>query len=129
MRDPGIEDYLNQIADKLGELGGRFYEGPTVEFHEDLGILRLGIRFHDDSRLEVDLAVKGPVSFPDWRAYSVHYMTAAGTCILRYDNSYRHRRTKFFPHHKHVGRAQRVVDHPRPTISSIVDEIRSILYP
>jgi hypothetical protein len=126
-----IEDYLLSVAKKLGEIGGTFVEGPLISLDPDevVGILTASIAFHDKSRLIVALVSSGPQHFPDWLDYSFHYMNAGELCIFRYDSAPHHPNSVFFPHHKHVSADERLEDRPRPSISDLVDEVRSHLYP
>jgi hypothetical protein len=125
-----IERYLDDIADRLGELGGTFEAGPSIEpvRDESFAILDAVIRFDDGSRLEIGIVASGPRNFPDWLDYSFHLMDAQNVCIFRYDNAPYHPGTVHFPHHKHVGEAETIVDHPRPSLAQVIDEVRRHVY-
>jgi hypothetical protein len=78
--------------------------------------------------LAVKLVSSGTGYFPDWLDYGIHYMDEEGRCIFRYDNSPYHAPTAHHPHHKHVGPDETPIDHPRPSLAQIVDEVRARLY-
>jgi hypothetical protein len=123
-------DYLNEVANKLGELGGSFVEGPDIDVDrsESRGILSALIEFPDKSRLEVAVVSPGSGSYADWLGYSFHFMDAENALIFRYDSAPHHPGGEHFPHHKHVRANERVEDHHRPSISEVVNEIRRHLY-
>jgi hypothetical protein len=123
VRAAAAGDYLVEVARKLEETGGVFKENPLVELNEAglAGNLDASIHYHDGSRLEVTLTVVFTSDYPEWSDYSFHYMDANHRCIFRYDNTPHHPNHAFFPHHKHVGHTP--VDHPQPSIATIVSEI------
>lgn len=124
-----IADYLEHLADKLGELGGVFREGPVIEvdYSDSIGILDVRIAFEDGSELDVAVTSAGPSNYPEWLDYTFHLMDSAGVCVFRYDNA-PHHMGAFFPDHKHVGAKEEVEDRPRPTFSEILEEVRQRLY-
>jgi len=126
-----ILDYLNRFADRLSELGGAFTKGPIIEidWQETVGSLASEITSHDRSRLDFAIVTSGPNNFPEWLDYHFHYMDPEDRCIFRYDNAPYHATGVYFPHHKHVGPDETVVDHPVPTLAGILDELRGHLYP
>lgn len=125
-----IADYLNEVANKLGELGGSFIEGPDIDIDrvETRGILSTLIEFPDKSRLEVAIVSPGSGNYANWLGYSFHFMDSRNALIFRYDSAPHHPGGEHFPYHKHVGPDERVEDHHRPSISEVVDEIRRHLY-
>ena len=129
MHQVDLESFLDHIADLLGELGGEFIEGPTIDmdYQESIGILETQIGFHTGHRLDVTITSAGPQSFPDWLDYSFQFMDAAGVCVFRYDNS-PHHQGRYFPHHKHDGPLETVLDHPQPSLDQIVDEVRQVVH-
>jgi hypothetical protein len=44
------------------------------------------------------------------RCYSYHWQNKKNECILRWDNAPHHPKTKTFPHHKHIGKKEKVED-------------------
>jgi hypothetical protein len=125
-----IEGYLNDVADRISELGGTFEPDPEIYLDPDegLGILYMVVRFEDGPRLDLRMVASGPRNFPDWLDYSFHLMDAQNACIFRYDNAPYHLETVHFPHHKHVGEAETIVDHPRPSLAQVIDEVRRHVY-
>ena len=85
------------------------------------------IEYHDGSRIRIRLIINTDSDYPDWRSYSFHYMTAEDTTIFRYDNAIHYPDTHTFPHHKHEGANERVIDCPQPSIRAIRDEIVAYL--
>ena len=86
------------------------------------------VRFPDGSRLEVDMAVDNSGGVTLWLSYSFHYMTYDNFCIFRYDNSgHHHSLTQNFPHHKHIGASERVIDCPQPSVGQVRDEVAAHL--
>jgi len=80
--------------------------------------------FDDGSRLAVSLYVdtSGPV--PVWLRYRIHYMDAGDRCIFRYDNSAHHASLSTFPHHKHEGWDEGVVESGPIELIDVLEEIR-----
>jgi hypothetical protein len=130
MQGGELSDYLNEVADKLAQLGGTFTYDPILEvdWENHAAYLRTSTRFNDRSRLELTIICLGPRDFPDWLAYKVQFMDGANRCIFRYDNAGHHPGTSHFPHHKHVGPDETPVDHPRPSLAHILDEVRAYVY-
>ena len=85
------------------------------------------IGYNDGSRLEINLTFDCSQDYPNWHAYSFHYMTAQGVAIFRYDNSVHHPGLPTFPHHKHTGADEQVSAHPQPSVRAIRAEIAAYL--
>jgi hypothetical protein len=130
MQPGDLQDYLDRVAELLGELGGEFVRGPviTVDYSGLMGTLDTQLEFADGTRLTVGLACVGPRDFPAWLDYRIHLMDSDNRCIFRYDNSSNHPETGSFPHHKHVGPEETVVDHPQPSLAHLIAEVRRHLY-
>ena len=55
-------------------------------------------------------------------------MTYDNFCIFRYDNSvHHHSLAQNFPHHKHIGASERVIDCPQPSVGQVRDEVAEYL--
>lgn len=130
MQRRDLEDYLNSVADKLGELGGRFVRGPYIDIseRESTGILETELDFATGHRLHVALTAVGPDNFPEWPDYSFQFMDSEDKCVFRYDNSPHHPGGTHFPEHKHAGEDETLIDHARPSLRQVIDEIRSRIY-
>lgn len=84
-------------------------------------ILRLRAEFvlSDDSRLYVRETVLGPST----RKYAYHWQKAHGDLIMRWDNAPDWDVTTF-PHHKHIGRNDRVEASFERTLGQVLAFIR-----
>ena len=129
MRAPEVGDYLEHVANLIGEIGGEFVADPLIRLNElqRTGYLQLAVHFHDGSRFSVKLLAFGPGDYPDWLAWRIHYMDSTHRAIFRYDTSRHLPGSPNFPSHKHVG--DTVVDHARPSVADIIREVREHLYP
>ena len=56
--------------------------------------------------------------YPEWRAYSFHYMTADDTTIFRYDNARHYPEMHTYPHHKHEGADERAIACQQPSVAA-----------
>ena len=92
------------------------------------GFIRGEIFFVDDSILHIREYVTTE-SDPDRLAYAYQYMKSGVVLILRYDNTGHHRKLKLptYPHHKHDGAEDRVVQSSAPTLAGVLSEIELII--
>lgn len=125
-----LEDFLESIIQKLGELGGSFLEEPSIDMDwgEVIGTLEVSIVFPTGHRLEVILTSAGPEYFPTWLDYSFHFMDDSDTCVFRYDAS-PHHQGPHFPHHKHEGPEEKAIHLPQPSLEQIMEDVRQVVYP
>ena len=66
---------------------------------------------------------------PERLTYVYQYMDAAQQLVFRYDNTGHHRKLNLptYPHHKHEGSESHVVACPAPDLSTVLDEIESLV--
>jgi hypothetical protein len=88
------------------------------------GHLRAELYFMDGSVLHVReyLDVETTV---DRLMYVYQHVDPAGDLVFRYDNTGHHKKRSLptYPHHKHEGRDQRVLDSPAPDLAAVLREI------
>ena len=126
--DPLLYDYLERSLDVLATAGSYAIEGRVVRpLRESIAVLRATLRFHGGSYLGVQMRVGISGDTPTLIEYSFHYMTVDGVTIFRYDNSDHHEGLLNFPHHKHIGASERVIDCPQPSVRQVRDEIAAYL--
>jgi hypothetical protein len=125
-----VADYLSGIADKLGELGGSFVDGPNIDLDRRAtrGSLSLAMEFLGGAKLDVAIVVSIDETYTDWLGYSFHFMDSRNSLVFRYDSAPHHPGGPHFPHHKHVGPKGSAEDHARPSVAEIVEEVRGHLY-
>ena len=65
----------------------------------------------------------------DRKMYSYQYMSSDNNLIFPYDNTEHHRKLNLatFPHHKHDGSEENVVQSDAPFLAEVLEEIRKIL--
>jgi hypothetical protein len=59
--------------------------------------------------------------------YSYHYMDAAQQIRFRYDNVEHHSHIATFPHHKHDGSEENVVESTAPMFAQVLAEIEGLI--
>jgi hypothetical protein len=93
------------------------------------GYIRGELYFIDESSLHVReyVSVEGSV---DRLTYAYQYMNADKELIFRYDNSGHHRKLHLatYPHHKHDGSEDKVVESPGPTLAQTLNEIEKLIF-
>jgi hypothetical protein len=120
-----IEDYFNQIefiikncpiqqSFTLNQEKRGTYEG----------FLRGQIIFNDQSCLHLREFVYVEITI-DCKMYSYQYMTSENNLIFRYDNTEHHRKLNLpnFPHHKHDGQEDNVINSNAPLLVDVLREI------
>jgi hypothetical protein len=88
-------------------------------------LIRGDVFFADGSRLHFRELVELQAQVIR-RMYSFHYQDADDYLIFRYDDTQHHPRLTSFPHHKHNGREQDVIDAAPPDLIAVLHEIESI---
>ena len=78
------------------------------------------LHFREFIYVEIDL---------DRKMYSYQYMNSQNKLIFRYDNTKHHQKLNLptFPHHKHDGSEENVVQSNAPFLAEILNEIENIL--
>ena len=126
--DPLLYDYLEHCIDVLTSAGSYSMEEGAIRYlSESLAIMRVTLKFYGGSYLSAQMRVGLVRNRPLLIRYSFHYMAADDSTIFRYDNARHHHGLEHFPHHKHIGESERVIDCPQPTIRQIRDEIAACL--
>ena len=88
------------------------------------GYVRAELYFTDGSVLHVReyLDVEATV---DRLMYVYQYVDPSGGLVFRYDNTGHHKKRSLptYPHHKHQGSEQNVLDSPAPNLADVLGEI------
>lgn len=92
------------------------------------GFIRGNIDFQDNSTLHFREFVYVEISI-DRKMYSYQYMNSENNLIFRYDNTKHHRKLNLatFPHHKHDGSEDNVVNSDATFLVEVLKEIEKIL--
>ena len=123
-----LEQYLNRIYSLIFSRRDVHIEELliTSKLMIDEGIVRVQLRFWDESLLEIRedlIVVQGMITK---RRYSYHYQKGNQT-LFRYDNSSHYPHLANYPYHKHTTDGEVIPAKP-PDLSEILREIDSILY-
>jgi len=123
-----LEQYLNRIYSLIFSRRDVHIEELliTSQSQSDEGIVRVQLRFWDESLLEIreDLIIDQRMIIKN--QYSYHYQKG-NQVLFRYDNSSHHPHLANFPHHKHIADGE-VIPATPPDLRDILREIDSILY-
>ncbi|NEO59055.1 MAG: hypothetical protein F6J98_01025 [Moorea sp. SIO4G2] len=124
-----IEDYFDQIDLLLSSsliVKGLTIEREKIGMYE--GFIRGKINFQDNSLLHFREFVYVEISI-DRKMYSYQYMNYDNNLIFRYDNTEHHRKLNLatFPHHKHDGSEDNIVQSNAPFLAEVLKEIEKIL--
>ncbi len=121
-------EFLLDTLRQITRVPGRLESPPLlrVAAHTDYeGYLRLTLALTDESRLSIAMYVDTAGRTPAILSYAFHHQDPEGQCIIRYDNAPHHHELGGFPHHKHVGPDERVVESGLPDLGSVLEEVRS----
>ena len=123
-----LEQYLNRIYSLIFSRQDVYVEELllTGKHRIDEGIVRVQLRFWDESLLEIreDLIVEQEIIIK--YRYTYHYQKG-NQLLFRYDNSPHHPHLANFPYHKHTADGE-VIPAAPPDLREILWEIDSILY-
>ncbi|HAC65599.1 MAG TPA: hypothetical protein DCF68_19230 [Cyanothece sp. UBA12306] len=124
-----IEDYFMQIQFLIQS--SEIVESYQIE--EDKrglyeGFIKGKINFKDNSLLHFREFVYVEISI-DRKMYTYQYMDEQNNLIFRYDNTEHHRKLNLptFPHHKHDGNENNVIQSNAPFLAEVLKEIKEIL--
>jgi len=122
------ENQLRSIEAKLLATGGTpRSEGRILVLPGDgEGSLRLDLVYPSGHLLSAQVAIDTRHGYPNWTRYSFHVQDKTDACVFRYDNVDHHDRVETFPDHKHVGPAEAVEGHFRPTLRHIINEVLAV---
>jgi len=92
------------------------------------GLIRGKIDFKDNTLLHFREFIYVEIDL-DRKMYSYQYMNSQNKLIFRYDNARHHQKLNLstFPHHKHDGSENNVVESDAPFLAEILNEIENIL--
>lgn len=92
------------------------------------GFIKGKINFKDNSLLHFREFVYVEISI-DRKMYTYQYMDEQNNLIFRYDNTEHHRKLNLptFPHHKHDGNENNVIQSNAPFLAEVLKEIKEIL--
>lgn len=124
-----IDDYFSSIERSLRQNAqiSEIVEPITCLASDDHnGLVRCRAVFWDGSYLDLYETVSTELGYP----VRIHYAYAfvrQGTCIFRYDNAPHHPDIATYPHHKHIGPADRLAPADQPSLSQVLAEIEGWL--
>jgi len=124
-----IETYVNQIRNLIE--ASEAVDVFKIDFDKRgryEGFIRGKINFTDNSLLHFREFIYVEIII-DRKMYSYQYINSAQTLIFRYDNTEHHRKLNLpnFPHHKHDGSEDNVVNSEAPFLADVLKEIQTIL--
>ncbi len=122
-----IETYFAQIQDAIAS--SPIVISSDIHFGkrgEEAGYVRGSLIFRDETLLHF----REYVDFedgPERLMYSYHYMDAGQQILFRYDNVEHHPHISTFPHHKHDGSEENIIESLAPTFAQILAEIERLV--
>jgi len=90
------------------------------------GLIRCRVVFWDDSFLDIYEIVSTELGYPIRIQYAYTYVQQ-GERVFRYDNAPHHPEIVTHPHHKHIGRQDKLMPADQPGLSQIFSEIEEHL--
>ena len=128
MQNIQVEQYGCGILRVLSDVGEGIIEWQDFD-HARKNSVRLSasIEYYDGSRIRMRLIIDTDSDYPEWRAYSFHYMTVDDTTIFRYDNARHYPEMHTYPHHKHEGADERAIACQQPSVRQVRDEVAGYL--
>lgn len=120
-----IEAYFSQIRQVISDIPELIANNVTYSNQgEDIGYIRGDLTFSDASMLHFREYIDAEPE-PERLMYSYHFMDVASQLIFRYDNAEHHQQLNLstFPHHKHDGREENIVESNAPTLAKVLEEI------
>ncbi|MBC8264660.1 MAG: hypothetical protein H8E47_11120 [Anaerolineales bacterium] len=120
-----IDDYFAGMERGLRQnvQVGRVEEPITCLAADDYnGLIRCRVFFWDGSYLDIYEVVSTELGYPVRVHYSYTYLRE-GQRVFRYDNAPHHPGIATYPHHKHIGAADRLAPADQPSLSQVLAEI------
>jgi hypothetical protein len=124
-----IDDYFASMERGLRQNVkiGKIEEPITCLASDDYnGLIRCRIFFWDGSYLDIYEAVSTELGYPVRVHYAYTYIRE-NRRVFRYDNAPHHPEIATYPHHKHIGEADRLVPTDQPSLSQVLAEIEGWL--
>jgi hypothetical protein len=124
-----IDDYLSAIERSLRQNPHvTAMDEPLVCLVSDdyNGLIRGRLGFWDGSYLDLYEVISTELGYPVRVSYAYTYLRA-GKRVFRYDNAPHHREIITFPHHKHIGPADRLAPADQPSLNQVLSEVESWL--
>jgi hypothetical protein len=92
------------------------------------GFIRGEVYFIDGSTLHLREFVDVEIAV-ERLTYVYQYMTSAEQLIFRYDNTGHHRKLDLttYPHHKHEGSTNQIIDSAAPNLDAVLQEIEALV--
>lgn len=120
-----IDDYFASLERSLRQnpLVSHLQEPFVCLASDDFnGLVRGRVFLWDDSFLDLYEVVSTELGYPVRLSYAYAYLQG-GERVFRYDNAPHHPEIITFPHHKHIGRYDRIAPSDQPSLSQVLAEI------
>ncbi len=124
-----IDDYFSALLRglrrdrKVTRIDEPFINLASDDFN---GLIRCRVVFWDDSFLDIYEVVSTELGYPVRIQYAYTYIQQ-GERVFRYDNAPHHPEIVTHPHHKHIGRQDKLMPADQPGLSQIFSEIEEHL--
>jgi len=122
-------EFMGGVISAIQQAGGIVALSPHTRVLPDdrFGVLRGAATFDGGCELHFVLVIDSSGDTVSLRKYRFHLMSRQKEMVFRYDNTRHHRPLGGFPHHKHVGAEETVVESRPPDIRTITEEIRAYI--
>ena len=124
-----IEAYFQQVRESIDTCPVTRAFNMTYDKRSTYeGFIRGEVYFADGSMLHLREFVDVE-STPERLTYVYQYMDPTRRLVFRYDNTGHHRKLNLpnYPHHKHDGSEDKVVDSFAPTLAKVLSEIEGLV--
>ncbi|MBU0511839.1 MAG: hypothetical protein KKD28_12615 [Chloroflexi bacterium] len=124
-----VEDYFSSLERSLRrnvKIGSPEHPIACLASDEYNGLIRCRIFFWDESYLDLYEVVNTEQGYPIKVHYAYTYVSESER-VFRYDNAPHHPEIISYPHHKHIGSKDTLVDAREPTLARILAEIETLL--
>jgi len=124
-----IDDYFAAIERSLRQNAriGHIQAPITCLASDDYnGLVRCRVFFWDGSYLDLYEVVSTELGYPVRVSYAYTYLREEQR-VFRYDNAPHHPEVITYPHHKHIGPADRLAPADQPSLSQVLAEVENWL--